>query len=180
MAIRDIIFIPDPRLRQVCDPVTSDEFDDALQTLIDDMFETMYHAPGVGLAANQIGITKSLAVIDVVGSEQPADQYVIINPKIIDSKGEVGMSAGCLSVPHQMIGTVKRAEWVKVAALDRFGNPIELEGDGLFGHCLQHEIDHLNGIVFVDRLSTLKRERMLAKIGKLDRLITKQSTQDSQ
>jgi peptide deformylase len=173
MAIREIISIPDPRLRQVCDPVTEEEFNDDLQTLIDDMFETMYAAPGVGLAANQIGITKQLAVIDVVGNRDPKDQYVIINPKIIERKGEADMTAGCLSVPHQLAGTVKRATWVKVSALDRFGKPIVLEGEDLFGHCLQHEIDHLNGMVFIDRLSTFKRERMLHKIDKLDRLTAK-------
>jgi peptide deformylase len=176
MAIREIISIPDPRLRQVCDPVTEKEFNDELQTLIDDMFETMYDAPGVGLAANQIGITKRLAVIDVVGSCDPKDQYVIINPEIIEHKGEAGMTAGCLSVPHQLAGTVKRATWVKVSALDRFGKPITLEGDDLFGHCLQHEIDHLNGMVFVDRLSAFKRARMLHKIDKLNRLTSKHQT----
>ena len=152
MTIRKIIYLPDERLRKVSKPVET--FDDNLQTLIDDMFDTMYHARGVGLAAPQIGINVRLSVIDVIGDK--SNQIVIINPEIIASEGEKEYEERCLSVPSAY-DTVIRAEKVTVKALDRTGKPFEITADGLLGECLQHEIDHLNGKLFVDLLSPLKR-----------------------
>lgn len=164
MAIRKILYLPDERLRLVAKPV--EIFDDALQTLIEDMFDTMYNARGVGLAAPQIGVSLRLSVIDVVGDKK--NQLVIINPEIVHAEGEKAFEEGCLSVPGAY-DTVIRAEKVKVKALDRLGKPIELEGEGLFGECLQHEIDHLNGKLFVDLLSPLKRGMARRKLDKFKR-----------
>lgn len=148
MAIHKIIYLPDERLRKMSAPIET--FDDALQTLIDDMFETMYDAKGVGLAAPQIGINKRLSVVDVIGDK--TQQLVLINPEIIASSGEVRYQEGCLSVPS-VYDTVKRAETVTLRAQDRFGQWYEMTADGLLGECFQHEIDHLNGKLFVDLLS---------------------------
>lgn len=170
MAIHKIIYLPDERLRK--QSKTIDVFDDALQTLIDDMFETMYEAKGVGLAAPQIGINIMLSVIDVVGDKQ--NQIVIINPEIIECREIESFQEGCLSVPG-VYDTVKRAKWVKVKALDRDGNPFEIEGEGLLGECLQHEIDHLNGKLFVDLLSPLKRNLARKKLEKVKRALAKKA-----
>jgi len=164
MAIRQIIYLPDSRLRNVSKEITV--FDDELQTLIDDMFETMYDAQGVGLAAPQIGINVRLSVIDVIGDK--TQQIVIINPEIIESEGETEYQEGCLSVPGAY-DTVKRATRVKVRALDRFGKEFEMEADGLLGECFQHEIDHLNGKLFIDLLSPLKRNIARKKLAKFKR-----------
>lgn len=164
MAIRKILYLPDPRLRLVAKPV--EVFDDALQVLIDDMFDTMYDAKGVGLAAPQIGVSLRLSVIDV--THEKKDQLVIINPEIVFSDGEKEFEEGCLSVPGAY-DKVIRAEKVKVKALDRTGNPIEIEADGLLGECLQHEIDHLNGKLFVDLLSPVKRMMARRKLEKFKR-----------
>ncbi len=164
MTIRKIIYLPDERLRKVSKPVET--FDDNLQTLIDDMFDTMYHARGVGLAAPQIGINVRLSVIDVIGDK--SNQIVIINPEIIASEGEKEYEEGCLSVPSAY-DTVIRAEKVTVKALDRTGKPFEITADGLLGECLQHEIDHLNGKLFVDLLSPLKRMMARRKLDKFKR-----------
>lgn len=164
MAIRKILYLPDERLRLVAKPIET--FDDALQTLIEDMFETMYDARGVGLAAPQIGVSLRLSVIDIVGDKK--NQLVIINPEIIHAEGEKEFEEGCLSVPGAY-DTVIRAEKVKVKALDRLGKPIEIEGEGLLGECLQHEIDHLNGKLFVDLLSPLKRGMARRKLDKFKR-----------
>ncbi len=164
MAIRKIIYLPDERLRKVSKPVET--FDDSLQTMIDDMFDTMYHARGVGLAAPQIGINLRLSVIDVIGDK--SNQIVIINPEIIASEGEKEYEEGCLSVPSAY-DTVIRAEKVTVKALDRTGKPFEITADGLLGECLQHEIDHLNGKLFVDLLSPLKRMVARRKLDKFKR-----------
>jgi peptide deformylase len=172
MAIRKIIYLPDPVLRQVGKDVT--DFGDELQTLIDDMFETMYDAKGVGLAAPQIGISLQLSVIDVVGEKLSQDQLVIINPKIVKSVGKVKYQEGCLSVPS-VYDTVERAETVTVAALDRFGKPFEITASALLGECLQHEIDHLNGKLFVDLLSPLKRTMARRKLDKFKRQELKKS-----
>lgn len=152
MAIRKIVYLPDPCLRKVAKPI--EQFDDALQILIEDMFDTMYHARGVGLAAPQIGISLRLSVIDTLGDK--TNQLVIINPEITARSGEKQFEEGCLSVPGAY-DTITRAEKVTVKALDRLGNPIEIEADGLLAECLQHEIDHLNGKLYVDLLSPLKR-----------------------
>ena len=152
MAIRKIIYLPDVRLRRVSSNV--EVFDDKLQILIDDMFDTMYHARGVGLAAPQIGINLRLSVIDVIGDK--TQQIVIINPEIIASEGTLEYQEGCLSVPGAY-DTVVRAKKVTVRALNRFGQSFEMTAEGLLGECFQHEIDHLNGKLFVDLLSPLKR-----------------------
>lgn len=159
--IHKICYLPEKVLRQVAKPVET--FDTELQTLIDDMFETMYHAKGVGLAAPQIGISLQLSVIDVIGDK--SQQLVIINPEIVSAEGKAEYQEGCLSVPGGW-DTVIRAEKVTVKALDRHGNPFEISADGLLGECLQHEIDHLNGKLFVDLLSPLKRNMIRRKMEK--------------
>ncbi|MCA0402818.1 MAG: peptide deformylase [Proteobacteria bacterium] len=164
MAIHKIVYLPEEVLRKVAKPV--EKFDDELQTLIDDMFETMYHANGVGLAAPQIGISLRLSVIDVVGDKK--QQIVIINPEIIASEGECEYEEGCLSVPSAY-DKVKRAKQVTVRALDRFGKSFEMTADGLLGECFQHEIDHLNGKLFIDLLSPLKRSLARRKLDKFKR-----------
>ena len=161
MALRKVLYLPDARLRQVSLDVTV--FDDKLQTLIDDMFETMYHTRGVGLAAAQIGVNLRLSVIDV--SQDKSQQLVIINPIIIESIGELVYQEGCLSVPG-VYDTVKRAETVTVRALDRQGKSFEITGSELLAECLQHEIDHMNGKLFIDMLSPLKRSMARRKLDK--------------
>jgi len=164
MTIRKILYLPDERLRKVAKPV--ERFDDNLQVLINDMFDTMYNARGVGLAAPQIGISLRLSVIDIIGDK--TDQLVIINPEIISSVGEKEFEEGCLSVPGAY-DKVIRAEKVTVNALDRLGQPIEIQGDGLLAECLQHEIDHMNGKLFIDLLSPLKRVMARRKLDKYKR-----------
>ncbi|KTD33203.1 peptide deformylase [Legionella nautarum] len=164
MALRKIIYLPDERLRLVAKPV--EHFNDELQTLIDDMFETMYHARGVGLAAPQIGISLRLSVIDIEGDKK--NQLVLINPEIIAREGETEYEEGCLSVPGAY-DKVIRANKVTIRALDRFGKEYEMSGDGVLGECFQHEIDHLNGKLFVDLLSPLKRAIARRKLDKFKR-----------
>ena len=164
MAIHTVIYLPDPRLRLKSSKI--EQFDDKLQTLIDDMFDTMYHAKGVGLAAPQIGINLQLSVIDVIGDK--TQQLVIINPEIIESHGQASYQEGCLSVPGTF-DTVIRAERVTVRALDRFGKSFDITADGLLGECLQHEIDHLNGKLYIDLLSPLKRAMARKKLAKFVR-----------
>lgn len=164
MAIRKIIYLPDPRLRLVAKPVKA--FDDSLQTLIEDMFDTMYNANGVGLAAPQIGVSLRLSVIDVTGEK--TKQLVIINPEIIASSGEEEYQEGCLSVPSAY-DTVKRAKEVTIRAHDRCGEIFEMTASGLLGECFQHEIDHLNGKLFIDLLSPLKRAIARRKLDKFKR-----------
>jgi peptide deformylase len=164
MAIRKILYLPDARLRTVAKPVV--DFDDQLQLLIDDMFDTMYDAHGVGLAAPQIGVSLRLSVIDILGDK--TNQLVIINPEIIFAEGEKTYDEGCLSVPGAY-DKVVRAQKVTVKALDRTGKPFEVTGEDLFAECLQHEIDHLNGKLFVDLLSPLKRSLARKKLDKFKR-----------
>ena len=155
MAIREIKKYPDEILRKKTEPV--EEFGDDLQQLIDDMVETMYAAPGVGLAANQVGVSKQLTVIDVsVGSEE-ISLIVLCNPEIICHEGEEASEEGCLSIPEYTT-MVKRFGKVTVKAHDRHGNEIEIEAEGLLSRALQHEIDHLNGKLFVDRIGRIKKE----------------------
>ena len=168
MAIHKILYLPDPRLREISKPVVA--FDDKLQVLIDDMFETMYDAHGVGLAAAQIGVGLRLSVIDVVGDKK--NQIVIINPEIVSSEGEKKFDEGCLSVPGAY-DTVTRAEKVTVNALDRHGKPFEIKAEGLLAECLQHEIDHMNGKLFVDMLSPLKKAMARKKLDKFKRQQTR-------
>ncbi len=164
MAILNILHHPDPRLREIAQPITV--FDANLQRFIDDMFETMYAAPGVGLAATQVGDTRRVAVMDC--SEDKTEQMVIINPEILLAEDPQVMEEGCLSVPG-FSDKVKRNNHIKLRALDRNGNPYELEADGLLAQCIQHEIDHLDGKLYIDRLSSLKRERIRKKIEKEQR-----------
>lgn len=169
MAIRPILHLPDPRLRQVAAPVT--QFDDDLQQLIDDMFETMYDANGVGLAAPQIGVSLRLSVVDV--TKDKSQQLVLINPEIINPVGKTTYQEGCLSVPG-VYEKVERATEVTLRALDRTGKPYEMKADGLLGECFQHEIDHLNGQLFIDLLSSLKRAMVRRKFDKMMRRHAKQ------
>ncbi len=165
MTIRKIIYLPDPRLRKISTPVEA--FDDALLALIDDMFDTMYAAKGVGLAAPQIGINIRLSVVDVMGDKR--QQLVLANPEIIASEGLLDYQEGCLSVPS-VYDKVRRAEKVTLCAQDRFGEYYEMQAEGLLGECFQHEIDHLNGKLFVDLLSPLKRTMARKKLEKFIRL----------
>lgn len=162
MAIYPIIQLPDVRLRAPTVSITV--FDEALQQLIDDMFETMYAAKGIGLAAPQIAISKKLAVIDV--SNDKSKTWCLINPVIVERKGEALMEEGCLSVPG-VYDKAPRALWVKLRALDRHGNPYEIEAEDLLAHCIQHEVDHLNGTLFLDHLSLLKRQLARKKLDKI-------------
>jgi len=164
MTIHKILYLPDPRLRQIAKPVL--QFDDNLQRLIDDMFETMYDAKGVGLAAPQIGVDLRLSVIDVIGDGR--EQLVLANPEIIQAEGKKEYQEGCLSVPGAY-DTVTRADKVIMRAQDRQGNFYEMSADGLLGECFQHEIDHLNGKLFVDLLSPLKRTMARKKLEKFKR-----------
>ncbi|HKR24556.1 MAG TPA: peptide deformylase [Allosphingosinicella sp.] len=172
MALLPIIEVPDPRLRQVSTPV--ERVDDALRALVDDMFETMYAAPGIGLAAIQVGVPKRLLVIDLQepeeeGGEPVRDPRVFINPEIIGhSDHEVPYTEGCLSVPDQY-GEVDRPDRIRARWLDERGVAHEEDIDGLLAVCLQHEMDHLEGILFIDHLSRLKREMILRKIAKARR-----------
>lgn len=170
MAIRKIIHLPDPRLRQATALITT--FDDELQTLIEDMFDTMYDANGVGLAAPQIGISLRISVVDVIGDKK--NQLVLINPEVIHSEGEVDYHEGCLSVPGAY-DVVRRAERVTIRALDRLGKPFEMTADGVLGECFQHEIDHLNGKLFIDLLSPIKRAMARKKMDKFKRLKERRS-----
>jgi len=170
MTIRKIIYLPDARLRNPNANVTS--FDNTLDTLIEDMFETMYDAKGVGLAAPQIGINLNLSVIDV--SQDKQNQLVLINPEIIASTGRMEYTEGCLSVPKSF-DTVIRAESVTIRALDRSGKAFEMTASGLLGQCFQHEIDHLKGKLFVDLLSPIKRAVIRRKLDKYKRYLTRDS-----
>ncbi|MEW6646638.1 MAG: peptide deformylase [Pseudomonadota bacterium] len=164
MAILNILHFPDPRLRTRAAPVS--QVDDGIRRLVDDMFDTMYDAPGIGLAATQVNVHQRVIVIDV--SEEKNEPRVFINPEIISRDGVEQMDEGCLSVPG-VYETVERAEKVTVRALNRDGQPFELEADGLLAVCIQHEMDHLEGKLFVDYLSSLKRERIRKKLEKLRR-----------
>lgn len=162
MAILKILNYPDPRLRTKGKPVTT--FDDSLVKLKDDMLETMYAAPGIGLAAVQIGVFKRMLVIDI--TEEKNDPQCFINPEILWSEGEIKTEEGCLSVPA-IYEPVKRFECVRVKAQDEFGEFFELEAEGLLSVCIQHEMDHLEGKLFVDYLSEMKRVRIRKKMEKL-------------
>lgn len=164
MALLNILHYPDDRLRTKATPVEA--VDDDLRALIDDMFETMYQAPGIGLAASQVNVHKRFMVIDV--SEEKDQPMVFINPEIVEHSGMEEMEEGCLSIPG-IYEKVQRAEWIKVRALDRNGEPFDMEADGLLSVCIQHEMDHLEGKLFVDYLSELKRGRIRKKLEKQSR-----------
>jgi len=155
MAILEIKKFPDKILKEKAATVT--EFNDELQRLIDDMIETMYAGFGVGLAANQVGVPKRVIVIDVSSREESSPLIVLINPEIIHLEGECENEEGCLSIPGYTT-IIKRAERVKVKGLDRHGRPTEIEGSELLSRALQHEIDHINGILIIDRTSPIKKE----------------------
>jgi peptide deformylase len=161
MAKLNILEFPDRRLRTVAKPV--ERVDDALRRLIDDMFETMYAAPGIGLAASQVDVHLRLLVLDV--SENSDAPMVFINPEILERDGEQVHQEGCLSVPG-IYADVHRAEHIRVRALDRNGQSFECEAHGLLAVCIQHEMDHLAGKLFVDYLSPLKREMVKKKLAK--------------
>lgn len=162
MALLPILEFPDARLRTVAKPVT--EVDDKIRQLVDDMFDTMYDAPGIGLAASQVNVHKRVVVIDV--SEDKSQPLVFINPEIEVLDPEVSeYDEGCLSVPG-FYETVVRPNHIRVRALDREGKPFEMIPDGVLAVCIQHELDHLNGKLFVDRISPFKRTRIRAKLEK--------------
>jgi len=154
MAVLDICKYPDPVLLKKAKPVKN--LDDSLQKLIQDMIETMYQAPGIGLAANQIGKPVRLIVFDVTPKDQDRNPSVLINPEIIEAEGEQTLEEGCLSVP-EYYSDVKRSSKVIARGLDLEGRPVEICGEGILATVLQHEIDHLDGILFIDRISALKR-----------------------
>ncbi len=164
MPILDILRFPDPRLREKAHPVQ--EVDDEIRRLVDDMFETMYQAPGIGLAAIQVNVHKQVVVIDV--SEEKNQPLCLINPEILDREGQISCEEGCLSVPG-VFDNVTRAEQIRVRAIDREGAPFEMDAEGLLAVCIQHEIDHLQGKLFVDYLSNLKRQRIRKKLEKVSR-----------
>lgn len=166
MALRKVLHYPDPRLRRKAQPV--ERVDDKIRALIDDMAETMYEAPGLGLAAPQIDVSKRIIVIDT--SETKNDLRVFINPEIVSQEGTQTMEEGCLSVPG-VFENVTRAERIKVRALGRDGKPFELDISGLLATCVQHEIDHLEGKLFVDYLSRLKQQRVRKKLQKQQRMV---------
>ena len=161
MALRTILEFPDPRLRTRAEPVTS--FDAALGSLVDDMLETMYAAPGIGLAATQVDVHKRLIVIDI--SKEHNEPLVLVNPEILSREGDASTEEGCLSVPG-IFDEVKRAAKVRVRAKDRNGETFERDFDDVLAVCIQHEMDHLEGRLFVDYLSDLKRERIRKKLDK--------------
>ncbi len=161
MANLEILTFPDARLRRRAEPVPS--VDNEVRQLVDDMLETMYAAPGIGLAAIQVNVPKRVVVIDV--SEDKNDPLCLINPEIVSHDGVEEMEEGCLSVPG-FYENVTRAEHIKVSALNRDGQPFELETGGLLAVCIQHEIDHLDGKLFVDHISILKRQRIRRKLEK--------------
>ena len=169
MAIRTIVEVPDPRLREISKPVA--KVDDEVRELVRDMLETMYEAPGIGLAAIQVGVPKRILVIDLQepeeeGGEPVTDPRVFINPEIVESSDqEVPYTEGCLSVPDQY-AEVDRPDRIRARWLDLDGKQRDEEIEGLLATCLQHEMDHLNGILFIDHLSRLKREMILKKLAK--------------
>lgn len=167
MAILNILTYPDPELKKICEPV--EEVNENIKTLIDNMFETMYDAPGIGLAAPQVGVLKRVIVLDLGsrGSDEDSEgnPIALINPEIISSKGETTFEEGCLSVP-EFTADVVRAEEVIVKGMNQKGEGVEIEAGGLLAIALQHEIDHLNGILFVDRLGSVKKDIFKRKFKK--------------
>ncbi|MFL6247058.1 MAG: peptide deformylase [Thermoanaerobaculia bacterium] len=164
MAILPIRKYGDDVLREATTPIA--EIDAPLQKLIDDMIDTMYAAPGVGLAANQVGVSRRLMIIDLSVGKRPGECHVFINPEIIESEGEITEEEGCLSIPD-FVEVVTRPERVKLRYLDRNGEQREMWGEGLMARAMCHEIDHLQGTLFVDHLRGFKKDRILKKISKL-------------
>jgi len=172
MALRDIIILPDKRLRSVSRPVV--EISEDIRTLVADMFETMYKAPGIGLAAIQVGVPSRVVVMDLSKRETEAEPRVFINPEITWSSEETSpYEEGCLSIPdvHE---DVERPSRVKIRYLDLEGKSQEADAEGLFATCIQHEVDHLNGVLFIDHISKLKRERIVKKFTKAAKRVEKE------
>jgi peptide deformylase len=159
--MNEILIFPDPRLRKIAAPITN--VDGSTVKMLDDMLATMYQAPGIGLAANQVDLQLQLVVMDI--SDEQNQPLFLINPKIIESYGDYQMNEGCLSVPG-FFEPVRRKEQVLVSAINRDGEPFEMEAEGLLAVCIQHELDHLQGKLFVDHLSSLKRSRIKASLVK--------------
>ena len=164
--VHEIVKYPDPILAKRGAPVTV--FDEKLKTLVEEMFESMYAAQGIGLAAPQIGLSQRLTVIDISFKKDPEAKIVLINPEIVEREGTQFEEEGCLSLP-EIRDKVKRAAWVKVRAQDVDGNWFEMDGEELLARAFQHEIDHLDGVLFIDRLSRLKRDLIKRKIRKLQK-----------
>lgn len=165
MAKRPILILPDPRLRAIADPI--EKIDDGIRQLAKDMLETMYDAPGIGLAAPQIGEMKRMVVMDLAKEEEPADPLVMINPEILAISDEtVTTEEGCLSIP-ELFYEVERPAEVTVRYTDLEGQTVEREAKERFAICVQHELDHLDGVLYIDYLSRLKRDRVLKKFQKL-------------
>jgi peptide deformylase len=164
MALRDIIILPDKRLRLVSQPVK--KIDPEIRALVADMFETMYKAPGIGLAAIQVGVRQRVVTMDLAKNDAPKEPKVFINPEVVwSSEEKATYEEGCLSIP-EYYDEVERPAQVKVKYLDLDGSAQEVEATGLFATCLQHEIDHTNGVLFIDHLSKLKRDRVIKKFVK--------------
>ena len=167
MSLLDIVIYPDPVLREKCQPVS--EITDEIRQLIEDMTETMYDAPGIGLAASQVGSLHRVIIVDVGDDEESGSEgklYQIINPEIVAESGSVESEEGCLSIPD-VRESVKRSSDITVKGLDPEGNEISIDANGLLSICLQHEIDHLDGILFIDRISRLRRELIKSRLKKL-------------
>ncbi len=165
MAKLEILHYPDPRLRNKAQPV--EQVDDKISKFVDDLLETMYAAPGIGLAATQVNVAKQIVVIDL--SENKDQPLCLINPQILLAAGEEETEEGCLSVPG-VYETVKRADSIEVRALNRQGEPFEMKAEGILAVCIQHELDHLEGKLFVDYLSQLKKQRIKKKLEKKARV----------
>jgi len=167
MALREILVVPNPVLKEISTPVEA--VTDEVRALMDDMLETMYAAPGIGLAAVQIGVPKRIIVMDLAREDEPKAPKYYVNPEITWASEEtLPYEEGCLSVP-EIYDAVERPVKVKLKYLDYDGKPVEEEAEGLFAVCIQHEMDHLEGVLFIDHLSRLKRERAVAKVKKLVR-----------
>jgi peptide deformylase len=168
MPVREILIIPDKRLRLVSKPVA--KIDAATKKLVEEMFETMYDAPGIGLAAIQVGEPRRIVTMDLAKKDEPKEPQVFINPEIVSHSGEKNThEEGCLSIP-EYYEEVERPAAVKLRYLDLDGKPHEVEADGLLATCIQHEIDHLNGVLFIDHISKLKRDRVIKKFTKAAKL----------
>ena len=171
--IREILTEGHPTLRKVAKKIDAATIADPIfQQLIDDMFETMYEAPGIGLAANQIGIAKRLFTVDLQDEDEPNGAFVMINPKFTLTEGEIEATEGCLSVPG-MVGEMTRFEHVVCTGLDRKGQKIELDGVGLFGRCLQHEMDHLDGILYVDKAQNVRPAETEEELAEAEAALTR-------
>ena len=177
MAVRDILILPDKRLRQVSKPVA--KVDASIKKLVEDMFDTMYDAPGIGLAAIQIGEAKRVVTMDLAKKEGEKKPQVFINPEIVDESDEQSVhEEGCLSIP-EYYEEVERPAVVTVKYLDLAGKEQEVKATGLLAVCLQHEVDHLNGVLFIDHLSKLKRDRVVKKLTKAAKQAAKDTAKES-